>query len=95
MACVASPENENTALVYPSAVSELPRCGDSPACRHFQSGADVCRDLGRVVINEMADTVMRDATELGPVSQGGNGGLLVFRENPAGAQADDVRELAF
>jgi hypothetical protein len=38
--------------------------------------------------------MMRDSAELGPVAQRGDGGLFVFGKNPAGAQSDDVRELA-
>ena len=63
------------------------------AGRHLMPGAYVRCDLRRVVVNEMADAVMRDAPELGPVAQRGDGRFLVFGEDPAAAQADYVREL--
>ena len=52
-------------------------------------------DLRSVVINEMADAMMRDASQLRPVAQRGDGGLLVLGKNPAVAQADDVGEAGF
>jgi hypothetical protein len=55
----------------------------------------VRRDLGSVIIDEMTYAVMGDAPQFGPVPQGGDGGFLVLWENPAAAEADDVRELAF
>ena len=33
------------------------------ACGDFQFGADVQRNLGRIIINEVADAVMGDAAE--------------------------------
>ena len=69
------------------------RGSDSSTRRHFEPGADVRRDLRRVVIDEVTDAVMRDAPELGPVAERCDGRFFVLRENPAAAQADDVREL--
>ena len=69
--------------------------GFSAPRRHLEPGADVRRYLGCVVIDEMTDSMMRDAPQLGPVAQGGDGGFLVLGENPAAAQADDVRESVF
>ena len=71
------------------------RGGDSSTRRHFELGANARRDLRRVVIDEVTDAVMRDAPQLGPVAERGDGGLFVFRENPAATQADDVREPIF
>ena len=51
------------------------------------------RNLGRIIINEVADAVMRNAAEFRPFSQGADGGLFTGGENPAGAKADDVGEL--
>ena len=67
------------------------RGGDSSTRRHFEPGANVCRDLRRVVIDKVTDAVMRDASQLGPVAERRDGGFFVLRENPAAAQADDVR----
>ena len=52
-------------------------------------------DFARIVIDEVADPVMRDAPELGPFAQRADGRLLVFGKDSAEAQADDVRELSF
>jgi hypothetical protein len=71
------------------------RCGYSSASRHFKPGANVRRDLCRIVIDEMSDAVMGNAAELGPIAERSDGGLLVLGENPAGSQANDVRELDF
>ena len=64
-----------------------------PPRRNFELRADVDRDLGRVVVNEMTETVMRDAAELGPLAEGADRGLFAVRENAAGAEADDVDQL--
>ena len=69
------------------------RGGDSSTRRHFESGADVRRDLRRVVVDEVTDAVMRDAPQLGLVAERRDGGFFVLRENPAVTQTDDVREL--
>ena len=50
-------------------------------------------DLRSVVIDEVADLVRRDATELGPFPKGADRRLLASGEYPALAQANDVREL--
>ena len=50
-------------------------------------------DLGGVVIDEVADPVMRDAPELRPFAKGADRGLAARRENAAGTEADDVGEL--
>ena len=63
------------------------------ACGHFQAGADVQGDFCRVEINEVADTVVRDAAELGPFAQGANRRLASLGEKPAGAEAGDVGEV--
>ena len=62
--------------------------------RHLQLGADVVRDFGWIVVNEMPDAVMRDAPEFGPVAQRADRRLFARWENAAEAQADDVCELA-
>jgi hypothetical protein len=51
------------------------------------------RHGGEVIVNEMPDAMMRDVAEFRPIAQRADGGFLVFRENPAEAKADDVREL--
>ena len=50
------------------------------ACRHHQLGADMNRYLGRVVINEVPDPVMRDATEFSPLPQRPDRRLLACRK---------------
>ena len=64
-----------------------------PARRDFEFGADVDRDLGRVVVDEMTETVMRDAAELGPLAEGADRGLFAVRKNAAGPEADDIDQL--
>lgn len=49
-------------------------------------------DLGGVVVDEMADTVVREAAQASPFTQGANGRLVIFGEDAAGAQTDDVGE---
>jgi hypothetical protein len=51
------------------------------------------RNLGRIVINEVADAVMRNAAEFGPFSQSADGGFFTSRKNPAGAETNNVSEL--
>ena len=63
------------------------------ACGDFHFGADVQRNLGRIIINEVADAVMRDAAEFGPFAQGADGGFTTGGENTTGAKTDDVGEL--
>ncbi len=63
------------------------------ACGDFQFGADVQRNLGRIIINEMADAVVGDAAKFGPFAQGADGGFTTGGENTAGAKTDDVGEL--
>ena len=53
------------------------------------------RDLGRVVVDEMPDTMMRYPAEFRPIAKGADGRLLARGEYPALAQADDVCELSF
>jgi len=50
-------------------------------------------DLGRIVINEVSDAMMRDAPELRPIPQRAHGGLLACGKNSAEAKADYVCEL--
>ncbi len=59
----------------------------------FEFSADVERNLSGVIIDEVADAVVRDAAEFGPLAQGADGGLATGGENPAGAKTDDVGEL--
>lgn len=73
--------------------SRLAQRGFLAPCGHLQLGADVVCHGGEVIVNEMPDAVMRDVPEFRPVAQRADGGFLVFRENPAEAKADDVREL--
>ena len=61
---------------------------------HLQLCADVSRDFGGVVIDEVTKTVIRNATEFRPVAQRANRGLFARGKNPAEAQAGYVRELA-
>jgi hypothetical protein len=65
------------------------------ARRNFHSRSDVRRNFSGVVIDEVSDAVMRDATEVRPISQRADRRLLVFRKNAAAAQADDIGEGAF
>ena len=51
------------------------------------------RNLGRIIINEVADAVVRDAAEFGPFAQGADGGFTTGGENTTGAKTDDVGEL--
>ena len=61
--------------------------------RHFQFRADMNGDLRRIVINEMPDAMMRDATEFRPFPQRAHRRLLACREYPAQAKAENIREL--
>ncbi len=65
----------------------LPPRGD------FKLRADVRRDLSGIEVNEAADFVVRDATELRPVAQRADRRLFAGRKNTASAKADDVDEL--
>ena len=65
----------------------------SAASGHLEFGADVQGDFGGVEINEVADTVVGDAAELGPFAQGANRRLASLGEKPAGAEAGDVGEV--
>ena len=51
------------------------------------------RDLGSVVKNEMAYTMMGNSAQFRPIAKRADGRLLARREYPAFAQADDVCEL--
>ncbi len=59
----------------------------------FEFGADMERNLGWIIIDEVANAVMRNAAEFGPFAQGADGGLATGGENATGAKADDVGEL--
>ena len=61
--------------------------------RHLQLGADVNRDFGRIVVNEMPDAVVRDAPEFRPIAQRADRRLLARGKNATQAQADDVSQL--
>ena len=63
--------------------------------RHFQFRADMNVDLGRIIIDEMSDAVMRDASEFRPFPQRAHRRLFACREYPAQAKAENVRELVF
>jgi hypothetical protein len=65
----------------------------STAGGHLQLGANVQGDLGWIEINEVADAVVGDAAEFGPIAQGANRRLATLREKPAGAEAGDVGEV--
>jgi hypothetical protein len=39
--------------------------------------------------------MMRDAPKVGPIPQRTDRGFFILGENPAAAQAEDIRELAF
>jgi hypothetical protein len=68
---VVSHENKNSARETTRAVRDSLRSKNSAAGRHFKPGANVRRDLGGVVVDEMADTMVRDAPQL-PQSVGRN-----------------------
>jgi len=53
------------------------------------------RDLGRVVIDEMPDAVIRDAPQLRPFPQGAHRGLFAGREYPAPTEPEDIRQPVF
>lgn len=63
-------------------------------CRHFQFGANVEAYLDWIVIDEVPDSVVRDAPEPGPFPESAYRRFLACREYPAQAQAGDVSELA-
>lgn len=63
--------------------------------RHLQFVANVRPDFRRIVVNEVPHAMVRDVPEFRPVSQRGDGGFFVFRENSAGPEADNVCELSF
>ena len=66
----------------------------SSSGRDFQLGADITGDLCCVVVNEVANPVMRNSPKLRPGPEGTKRRFLVLGEDPAAAQADDVGELA-
>lgn len=51
------------------------------------------RDFGGVVVDEVPDPMVRDATEFRPVAQGANRGFFALRKNAAKTEADDVGKL--
>ena len=55
--------------------------------------ADVIGDLSGIVIDEMADFVVRDATQLRPGAKRANRRLFAGGEHSALAQTDNIREL--
>jgi hypothetical protein len=57
--------------------------------------ADMIGNLGRVIIDEMADFVMGDATELCPGAEGADRWLFAGGKYAALAKADDVGKLTF
>jgi len=61
--------------------------------RYLQLGANVNRDFGRIVVNEMPDAVVRNAPEFCPVAKRADRRLLALRKNTAQTQADDVSKL--
>lgn len=93
MARVAALENEDAAPEVRRGVSEETH-SKLAARGHLELGADVGRYFRHVVVNEMTDTVMRDAAQPRPIAQRRNGRLFVFWKNPAGPQAEDIGELA-
>ena len=56
---------------------------------------DVICDLSGVVIDEMADLVMGNATKLRPGAKRADRRLSADGEHPAQAKTDDIRKLAF
>lgn len=50
--------------------------------------------LGRIKINEVADTVVGDAPELGPFAQGADRGFVVLGKDTGDTEANDVGEVA-
>ena len=51
------------------------------------------RDLGGIVVNKMADFVMRNAPELRPCPQRADRRFLADGKNPALAQSNNIGEL--
>ena len=49
--------------------------------------------LGRIIIDEVTDAVMGNATEFRPFTKRADGGLAAGREDARGAESDDVGEL--
>jgi hypothetical protein len=68
--------------------------GELSAGLHLELGANVSRDLSRIVIHEMTDAVVRNTPELCPVAQRTNRGLFAHWEYPTKTKADDIRESA-
>jgi len=66
----------------------------SSSGRDFQLGSDITGDLCCVVVNEVANPVMRNSPKLRPGSESAKRRFLVLGEDPAATQADDVGELA-
>jgi len=68
-------------------------CQELPTCGNFQFGANVLSDFCGIEINEMPDTVMRDAAQFGPIAKRADRGLFSLWENTAQAQARDIGQL--
>lgn len=52
----------------------------SPPGWHLEFRSDVKADLDWIEVNEVADSMVGDATQLGPLAQGADGRLATFRE---------------
>ena len=48
-----------------------------------------------IIVDKVPHAMMRDAPKVGPIPQRTDGGFFILWENPAAAQAEDIRELAF
>ena len=66
---------------------------DSDSGGNFQFGANMQGNFSRIIINEVADAVMGDAAEFGPLADGSNRWLLADGKNPAESESDNVGKL--
>jgi hypothetical protein len=87
-------------ILKTNAAREMARRGVNEAKRSvlssggdFQFMADMIGNLSGVVIDEMADFVVRDATELRPGAKRADRRLFAGGEYTALAQAGDIRKL--
>ena len=59
---------------------------------HLQFSANVSRNFGGVIVDEVPDSMVRNAPEFSPVAQGADRRLFPLRENTTEAKANDVRQ---
>lgn len=63
-----------------------------PAGGNLQLRLDVAADLVGIEVDEAADAVIRDATQLRPFAEGADRRLLSFRKDAADPQPQDIGE---